>query len=69
MDCAEFMKLMSSYLDGELEESLQAERESHLTDYPDCQAKVIDFPSNISCLDERCHASAYMPYSFSVAMA
>ena len=25
MDCAEFMKQMSSYLDGELEEPLQAE--------------------------------------------
>ena len=61
MDCAEFMTLMSLCLDGELEESLQAERESHLTDYPDCHAKVIDFPSNISCLDEWCQASTYMP--------
>ena len=43
MAYAEFMKLMSLYLDGELEESLLAEGESHLTGCPDCRAEVVDW--------------------------
>ena len=48
MDCAEFMKLMSLFLDGELEESLQAEGESHLTGCLDCCAEVVEWQT---CLD------------------
>jgi anti-sigma factor RsiW len=43
MDCAEFMKLMSSYLDGELEEPLQAEGESHVRGCPDCCEEVLEW--------------------------
>jgi len=48
MDCAEFMKLMSSYLDGELEEPLQAEGENHLAGCPDCCAELVEWQT---CLD------------------
>lgn len=48
MNCAEFLKLMSLYLDGELEESLQVEGESHLTDCPDCCVEVVEWQT---CLD------------------
>lgn len=43
MDCAEFMKLMSLYLDGELEEPLRIKGDSHLTGCPDCYAEVVDW--------------------------
>ena len=43
MDCVEFMKLMSSYLDGELEEPLQAEGANHLAGCPTCCAELVEW--------------------------
>jgi anti-sigma factor RsiW len=48
MDCVEFIKLMSSYLDGELEEPLQAEGANHLAGCPDCCAELVEWQT---CLD------------------
>jgi anti-sigma factor RsiW len=48
MDCVEFIKLMSSYLDGELEEPLQAEGANHLAGCPDCCAELAEWQT---CLD------------------
>lgn len=52
MDCAEFMILMGSYLDDELEESLQAEGKSHLTCCPDCCAEVVDWQTCLNWLQK-----------------
>ena len=48
MDCVEFMKLVSSYLDGELEEPLQVEGENHLAGCPTCCAELVEWQT---CLD------------------
>ena len=50
MDCAEFMKLISLYLDGELEESLQAEGDSHLRNCPNCCEAVIEWHISLDWL-------------------
>ncbi len=48
MDCAEFIRMMNSYLDGDLEGALRAEVESHLAECPDCCGEVADWQT---CLD------------------
>ncbi len=48
MDCAEFIRMMNSYLDGDLEGALRTEGESHLVDCPDCCEEVADWQT---CLD------------------
>ena len=50
MDCAQFMKLMSSYLDGELEEPLQAEGEDHLAGCPTCCAELVEWQTCLNWL-------------------
>ena len=50
MDCAEFIKLMSSYLDGELEEPLQAEGEDHLAGCPTCCAELVEWQTCLNWL-------------------
>ncbi len=48
MDCVEFMRMINSYLDDDLEGTLRVEGENHLTDCPDCYGEVADWQT---CLD------------------
>ncbi|MCP4540253.1 MAG: hypothetical protein GY832_24200 [Chloroflexi bacterium] len=52
MNCTEYLNLINSYLDDELEEPLRSKVESHLASCPSCSDQVADCQTSLCRLRE-----------------
>jgi mycothiol system anti-sigma-R factor len=50
--CAEIVKLLSEYIDGEMDEESRAHLEAHLADCPPCDEFLAEFKNSVKLVNQ-----------------